>query len=138
MFTPGKVYNRRQDLHDRYGGQRQGGISTPRNHPIIMLFTSEAGDAHGYRDVWTGHGTFLYTGEGQYGDMSFVRGNRAVRDHAAEGKELHLFKQVSRGQVQYVGRMTCVGWEERTGLDTDRSQRRIIVFELSPQGAVVK
>jgi hypothetical protein len=30
MFEVGEVYDRRSDLHGRYGGQWQGGISTPR------------------------------------------------------------------------------------------------------------
>ncbi len=37
MFKIGKIY-RRADLHEQYGGQSQGGISTPRAHPFIMLF----------------------------------------------------------------------------------------------------
>lgn len=48
MFTQGHVY-RRRDLHDRYGGQRQGGISTPSQYPIILLFTGESGEQHGLR-----------------------------------------------------------------------------------------
>ncbi|QIG49485.1 hypothetical protein G5V57_18280 [Nordella sp. HKS 07] len=30
---------RRRDLHDQLSGQSQGGISTPADHPIILLFT---------------------------------------------------------------------------------------------------
>jgi 5-methylcytosine-specific restriction protein A len=43
------------------------------------------------------HGVFLYIGEGQKDDMLFVRGNKAIRDHAADGKDLHLFTYVNRG-----------------------------------------
>jgi len=42
-FKPGRVYNRREDLHGHYGGQRQGGISTPADYDLIFLFTSAAG-----------------------------------------------------------------------------------------------
>ena len=28
-FQRGRIYNRRADVHARYGGQQQGGISTP-------------------------------------------------------------------------------------------------------------
>ena len=31
---------KRKELHDNFGGQRQGGISTPRNHPLIFIFTN--------------------------------------------------------------------------------------------------
>ena len=49
MFVQGQVY-RRRDLHDQYGGQQQGGISTPANYPIILLFTCESGQQYGYAD----------------------------------------------------------------------------------------
>ena len=35
MFEVGRVYNRRLGIHEPYGGQRQGGISTPRDWPFI-------------------------------------------------------------------------------------------------------
>jgi 5-methylcytosine-specific restriction enzyme A len=34
MFIQGHVY-RRSDLHNQYGGQRQGGISTPSQYPLV-------------------------------------------------------------------------------------------------------
>jgi len=85
MFVTGEVYSRRE-LHERYGGQRQGGISSPSKWPIIMLFTGGQGAQYGYEDGWTADGSFAYTGEGQQGDMQFVRGNRAVRDHVANAE----------------------------------------------------
>jgi 5-methylcytosine-specific restriction protein A len=70
-FVIGRIYNRRRDIHGRYDGQRQGGISTPANHPIIFAFTGTSGAKHGYADAWTADGTFRYFGEGQEGDMTF-------------------------------------------------------------------
>ena len=102
MFIQGHVY-RRRDLHDQYGGQRQGGISTPSQHQLILLFTGESGEQHGYADGWSADGLFLYTGEGQQGDMAFIRGNAAIRDHIDNGKDLHLFAQVKKGYVRYLG-----------------------------------
>ena len=34
-FEIGKIYSRRTDIHARFGGQQQGGISTPASAPII-------------------------------------------------------------------------------------------------------
>ena len=45
MFEVGRVYNRRLEIHEPYGGQQQGGISTPRNCPIMFLFTGESGES---------------------------------------------------------------------------------------------
>lgn len=130
MFVKGRVY-RRRDLHRMYGGQRQGGISTPARHNIILLFTGEMGRPYGYEDTWTDEGVFLYTGDGQSGDMSFVRGNRAVRDHTKNGKDLHLLEYVSRGYVRYLGQMVCTGFLRSPGFDIDGKERQLIVFELA-------
>ena len=70
-----------------------------------MVFTGETGKEYGYQDEWSEDELFLYTGEGQLGDMSFVRGNLAIRDHADNGKDLHLFEYVRQGYVRYVGQM---------------------------------
>jgi hypothetical protein len=48
-FQIGSIY-RRKDIHDAFGGQRQGGISTPRDYPAVFLFTQDEGSNYGYRD----------------------------------------------------------------------------------------
>jgi 5-methylcytosine-specific restriction enzyme A len=131
MFVPGQII-RRKDLHASFGGQEQGGISTPASHPFIMLFTGASGLSHGYEDGWTETGIFLYSGEGQLGDMSFVRGSRALRDHLKDGRDVHLFEYIGPGFVQYAGQMTVSGYHERKGADSIGSERNAIVFELIP------
>jgi 5-methylcytosine-specific restriction protein A len=49
MFEQGRIY-RRRDLHERFGGQRQGGISTPKEHPLVFLVTGESGVQYAYHD----------------------------------------------------------------------------------------
>jgi 5-methylcytosine-specific restriction protein A len=130
LFVPGRKY-RRRDIHAKYGGQRQGGISTPAGFPFVLLFTGESGNKYGYKDRWESPELFLYTGEGQEGDMEFVRGNRAIRDHTHDGKDLHLFKYVDTGVVRYVGQMICIGYRERRVPDAHSRERKAIVFELT-------
>lgn len=74
----------------------------------------------------------LYTGEGQVGDMTYVRGNLAVRDHLEDGRSLHLFKKVSRagGMYMYLGEMQCSATRTVRGPDRDGHERDIIQFEL--------
>ena len=79
LFEVGRVYDRRQEIHQPYGGQWQSGISTPAGRPFIFLFSSESREQYGYRDGWDQNGVFLYTGEGQVEHMEFTRGNRAIR-----------------------------------------------------------
>ena len=130
MFEIGQLY-KRTDLHKQYGGQQQGGISTPAKWPLILLFTGHSGSHFGYQDNWQ-NGVFLYTGEGQSGDMQFRAGNKAIRDHSKEGKALHLFEQDKKGYVQYKGEFALSSYEHRDGVDKDGRPRQTIVFHLVP------
>ncbi len=132
MFEKGKTYNRREDLHKIYGGQMQGGISTPSQYAFVMLFTGTSGEQYGYKDAWNDEGLYLYTGEGQEGDMVFKRGNLAIRDHEANGKALHLFEYVRIGHVSYVGQMVYESHQIISAGDVNDNIRRIIVFVLRP------
>lgn len=129
MFQKDQIYNRRKDVHKVYGGQEQGGISTPANHKVIFLFTSTTGHEHGYKDGWNEEG-YLYTGEGQTGDMSFTRGNKAILEHEGAKKSLHLFEYVSLGHVRYIGEMRYTSHKIVQGKDTMGNMRKMIVFTL--------
>jgi 5-methylcytosine-specific restriction enzyme A len=131
MFTPDQEY-KRSNLHQQFGGQRQGGISTPTDHNIILLFTGDSGEQYGYSDGWTPDGLFFYVGEGQQGDMNFIRGNAAIRDHIHQGKDLHLFIRTRKGYVRYIGQMICTGYHYEDGPDGAGNTRRRIIFELAP------
>jgi 5-methylcytosine-specific restriction protein A len=134
-FAIGRVYQR-SDLLDEYGGQRYSGIVTPRLKPVILIFTGSAGLAYGYADEWDGDGVFHYFGEGQTGDMKFSGGNAAIRDHAENEKELHLFERVESKRVRYLGEVICSGYEWRTAKDSAGEERQAIVFQLVRAAAV--
>ncbi|MDB4759157.1 HNH endonuclease [Akkermansiaceae bacterium] len=121
---------RRRELHQHFGGQRQGGISTPSSHSVILLFSSDAGVSYGYKDEWTEDGTFRYTGEGQVGDMKFIRGNLAIRDHKTSGKSLYLFTYTRKAHVRFDGEMRYVDHEEFFTQDRDGAIRTGIRFRL--------
>ena len=129
-FIVGEIY-RRRDIHTVYGGQMQGGISTPRNFPMILLFTGDSGRQYGYEDKFhDDNGTFLYTGEGQRGPMKMDKGNRAILEHLDQGKTLHLFLQATRGFVRYAGKATYAGHHVESRIDLDGRLRDAIIFEL--------
>lgn len=131
QFIEGQHYSRASDIHAVYGGQRQGGISTPAQHPYIFIFTGKSGAQHGYEDGWQDAGVFLYTGEGQEGDMQFLRGNAAIRDHDENGKELLLFEALGKGKpVQFLGRFACQSWDTFRGPDSHGDERECIRFHL--------
>jgi 5-methylcytosine-specific restriction protein A len=135
-FEEHKLYNRRRDIHGPFGGQRQGGICTPKDHPVIFCFTGETGEQHGYSDGWSDQ-VFRYFGEGQIGDMEFKKGNRAIRNHLVDGKDLLLFQTHGRQGVRFLGQYECAGTEEQMAPDRTGSLRRAIVFSLVPVGGVL-
>jgi 5-methylcytosine-specific restriction enzyme A len=134
-FEEEKVYNRRADIHGRFGGQQQGGIITPSQYPVVILITGEEGLTHGYADRLRDDGVFEYFGEGQVGDMTLQRGNLAIVSHSAEGKGLLLFRKANGG-LRFLGEMVYENHQIKMAADRDGNQRNAIVFELRRLNAV--
>lgn len=135
MFEIGKEYKRKEEIHGLYGGQAQGGISTPKNHPVVFVFTSDAGEQHGYRDEYHEDGLFWYTGEGQVGDMKMVSGNKAIFEHAKNGKIIHVFEYTRKAYVRYIGSAECLGYHEEDRPDREGNNRTALVFHLDIDSA---
>jgi hypothetical protein len=132
-LTPGDTI-RRVDLHEEYGGRRQGGISPSKQSDHVFIFTdAERGLLHGYvYDGWREDELYHYTGEGQVGDQIMAQGNRSIRDHEEEGRELHLFDVRGR-EASYVGQFTYVDHYEADAPETGGGPlRKVYVFRLRP------
>lgn len=131
-FEVGALYNRQKQIHGVFGGQQQGGISTPKEHPLVIAFTGEAGVSHGYHDFWDDDEVFHYFGEGQIGDMKYVAGNRAIGEHVKDGKTLVVFQMMGKGRpYRYLGRFICQSSYVRPGTpDREGQPRSAIVFRL--------
>jgi 5-methylcytosine-specific restriction protein A len=136
-FEIGRVYNRRADIHARFGGQQQGGIITPAQHPLVLIITGEEGLEHGYADRYRADGVFEYFGEGQVGDMRVRAGNLAIAEHSAQGKGLLLFRKTSHG-LRFEGEMVCENYHLEPAPDRTGAKRDAIVFELRALEAVVE
>lgn len=134
MFKIGRIYNRRTQIHDVLGGNRQSGIANCSAAPHVLLFSNKSGSSYGYEDGWReGDEIFIYTGEGQVGDMKWDRGNKAIRDHLANGKSLLLFEGTNtKGQVRFLGDFTCSEFMMRQLPDIEGNLRNAIQFLLSP------
>jgi len=129
-LVPGQPI-RRVDLHARLGGRRQGGISPSRVAPYVFLITASTGEAYGYiYDGRAADGFYHYTGEGQLGDQRMTQGNRAIRDHELEGRELHLFEAKGR-ELEYIGQFRYHDDYQADAPDVKGSElRKVIVFRL--------
>ncbi|MBN5131417.1 HNH endonuclease [Stenotrophomonas maltophilia] len=131
-FEVGALYNRQKQIHGVFGGQQQGGISTPKEHPLVIAFTGEAGVSHGYHDFWDDDEVFHYFGEGQVGDMKYVAGNRSIGEHVKDGKTLVVFQMMGKGRpYRYLGRFVCLSSYVQPGTpDREGQPRSAIVFRL--------
>lgn len=96
---------KRTELHDRFGGRTQSGITTSTSSPNILVFTDPAtGEQYGYFDEWGTDGCFYYTGEGQSGDQDPDRGgNKALRQARRHRRAIRVFEGTA-GTVTYLGR----------------------------------
>ncbi|TCM33754.1 hypothetical protein [Novosphingobium sp. ST904] len=132
-FIQNQLYSRRAFIHAKFGGQQQGGISTPRDTPAIFIFTGHRAKIVGYGDKWMPDGSLRYTGKGQTGEMKMDSGNRAIRDHVQNGRDILIFEQTKKGAaVRYIGQFFCAGWETERQKDKNGEWRNAIVFLLVP------
>lgn len=135
-FIPNQLYKRSQ-IHDEYGGNRQGGISPSAKVPYIFIFSGKSGAQYGYKDGWDNHNIFSYTGEGQVGDMQFIRGNLALKDHLNIGKRVFLFEIEGGGLVKFISEMEFFDADYFETPDINGSNRIGIKFFLKRVGASI-
>lgn len=123
---------RRKTVHQIYGGQEQGGISTPADHRNTLLFSDPDGANYGYTDGWKDDGSYHYTGQGTEGDQRFTSTNRAVLD---EQRAIHVFETAKDTVVRYLGQFSPDHdnpYYREDAPDKAGEQRSVIVFRLWP------
>lgn len=137
-LTIGAVYQRAA-LHARFGGNQTAGIVPSTSEPVVLLFHTEEGAQQFYGDGLDDDGVYWYSGMGASGDMEWNYANRAVRDHATDGRDLYLFERFQRqgGFWSLSHQVYCLGYKEEQRPDRDGRMRRAIIFGLLPIGETV-
>lgn len=135
-FIPNQLY-KRSLIHDEYGGNRQGGISPSAKVPYIFIFTGKSGAQYGYQDWWDNDNIFTYTGEGQVGDMQFIRGNLALKEHLNIGKRVFLFEIEGGGLVKFISEMEFYDADYFETPDINGTNRIGIKFFLKRKGVSI-
>lgn len=136
-FIPDRIYNRRVDIHAKYGGNWQSGICPSANFPYIFIFSGRTGHQHGYKDGWDNPNVFSYTGEGQEGDMKFTKGNLALKDHLKNGKRVFLFESESKGFVKFASELEFYDVDYFETHDTKGNHRIGIKFFFKRMDAII-
>ena len=135
-FIPNQLY-KRSLIHDEYGGNRQGGISPSAKVPYIFIFSGKSGAQYGYRDGWDNNNIFTYTGEGQEGDMQFIKGNLALKEHLNRGKRVFLFEIEGLGMVKFISEMEFYDADYSVTSDRNGNDRIGIQFFLKRIGVSI-
>ena len=135
-FIPNQLYKRTL-IHDEFGGNRQGGISPSAKVPYIFIFTGKSGAQYGYQDWWDNDNIFTYTGEGQVGDMQFIRGNLALKEHLNIGKRVFLFEIEGGGLVKFISEMEFYDADYFETPDINGTNRIGIKFFLKRKGVSI-
>jgi 5-methylcytosine-specific restriction protein A len=135
-FIPELLY-KRSAIHDEYGGNRQGGISPSAKAPFIFIFSGKSGAQYGYQDGWDNQNVYSYTGEGQIGDMQFIRGNLALKDHLNNGKRIFFFEIEGKGYVKFICELEFHDADICDTPDLNGDIRKGIKFFLKRKGAVI-
>ena len=123
----------RKELHKKYGGSGQGGISSTKSGYIFLFSDPDVGEEFGYRDGWK-DGVFYYYGQGQEGDMEFKRGNKSILEHRSNNQPIHLFMG-AKGEVTYENEFILDEnhpYEVLEDIDKNDQPRMAIVFRLIP------
>lgn len=137
LFISNHIY-KRAEIHDQYGGNRQGGISASAKFPYIFIFSGESGHQHGYKDQWENPNVFSYTGEGQINDMRFIKGNLALKDHLETGKRGFLFIQIKKAFVKFEAELELIEFDFFVGPDREGRERTAIKFFFKRVGKQLK
>lgn len=119
---------KRKDLHRRFGGIQQGGISPSRKTKNVFIFTDPVGLQFGYTDDWK-DGDYHYVGSGQTGDQQIARVNKSLLEHERDGKVVRLFEG-AKGSVVYRGAFRVVNHYFRNERDVRGKSRKVLVFVL--------
>ncbi len=128
-FTKNNLY-KRSELHKKYGGRQQYGISNCPKYPIIFIFSNPEEKQDVYEDKWE-NGYFYYSGEGRVGDMEFKSGNKSIRDHEIDGKHIYLFKNTKQsGYWKYIDELKLVDHDTYRVIDDNKEMRNGIRFKL--------
>jgi 5-methylcytosine-specific restriction protein A len=127
LFKIGEIY-KRSEIHDKFGGSRRGGISPSAKQPYIFIFSGGSGKQYGYSDKWENKHVFVYTGEGQLGNMTFTKGNLALFKHMSMGNRVFLFLNEMKAYVRFEGELEFDDFEYFSTKDREGNMRKAIKF----------
>lgn len=128
------------DVEKKYGINRSGfgrGINVTDDAIILISSLIKDGMRYTYHDHFDVNGDFIYSGEGQNGDQTMTRGNRAIVEAAQNNKKIILIIKASPTEYMPQGEYYLVEYTVEDDTGEDGEQRKEYKFRLRKMSASI-
>ena len=128
------------DVGKKYGINRSGfgrGINVTDDAIILISSLIKDGTRYTYHDHFDVNGDFIYSGEGQNGDQTMTRGNRAIVEAAQNNKKIILIIKASPTEYMPQGEYYLVEYTVEDDTGEDGEQRKEYKFRLRKMSASI-
>ena len=128
------------DVGKKYGINRSGfgrGINVTDDAIILISSLIKDGMRYTYHDHFDVNGDFIYSGEGQNGDQTMNRGNRAIVEAAQNNKKIILIIKASPTEYMPQGEYYLVEYTVEDDTGEDGEQRKEYKFRLRKMSASI-
>lgn len=133
----GEIFDSRQEISDKFGGDIQKGIAKSARKPLILLFANEKALYTDYSYPKGKYDYYIYTGIGQEGNQDNILDNGdmyylniAVMEHQAKNNQLLLFEKNENNKYVFIGEYDLVETFQSMQPDKNDKLRRVFNFHL--------
>lgn len=113
------------------------GINVTDDAIILISSLIKDGARYTYHDHFDVNGDFIYSGEGQNGDQTMNRGNRAIVEAAQNNKKIILIIKASPTEYMLQGEYYLVEYTVEDDTGEDGEQRKEYKFRLRKMSASI-
>lgn len=113
------------------------GINVTDDAIILISSLIKDGARYTYHDHFDVNGDFIYSGEGQNGDQTMTRGNRAIVEAAQNNKKIILIIKASPTEYMPQGEYYLVEYTVEDDTGEDGEQRKEYKFRLRKMSASI-
>lgn len=130
-FVATHRYARAEAIDERFGSSAQGWVSAPETAPYVFVFAQPSRVRTAPAHAGALGSVIEVIGEEQRGNAPFTAANTAIRDHAADSRDLFLFQGDGAGTpYTFVGELVCAGWRRQPIGRWEGGHHDAIVFSL--------
>ena len=126
MFEINKIYTHEQIF------KPMRGINVHKSEQKYIILISSPKSVYLDDDANHGDEGFSYIGEGQSGDQTFTRGNKALLEYSSAYAPIYYFKKLKPNKYLFFGDVICKDWSYKDQqIGADGNLRKVIEFTMS-------